>query len=97
MQTEEDSGSLSVKEEPEEKQVPMETEEKKLEMKTEPKEEEGGGANGTVSSSPSQSRRKSEFSLFSLAHVKLIINNPKLTLHSKKKDISNDICLYTVL
>uniref|UniRef100_A0A4W5K6K0 histone acetyltransferase n=1 Tax=Hucho hucho TaxID=62062 RepID=A0A4W5K6K0_9TELE len=56
--TEEDSGSLSVKEEPEEKQVPMETEEKKPEMKTEPKEEEGGGANGTVSSSPSQSRRK---------------------------------------
>ncbi|XP_041723152.2 CREB-binding protein isoform X2 [Coregonus clupeaformis] len=60
METEEDSGSLSVKEEPEEKQEPMETEEKKPEMKTEPKEEEeeGGGANGTVSSSPSQSRRK---------------------------------------
>uniref|UniRef100_A0A4W5K687 histone acetyltransferase n=1 Tax=Hucho hucho TaxID=62062 RepID=A0A4W5K687_9TELE len=55
---EEDSGSLSVKEEPEEKQVPMETEEKKPETKTEPKEEEVGGANGTVSSSPSQSRRK---------------------------------------
>lgn len=36
-------------------------EEKKLEMKTEPKEEDDSGANGTTSSSPSQSRRKSEF------------------------------------
>nr|XP_029480216.1 CREB-binding protein-like isoform X1 [Oncorhynchus nerka] len=70
METEEDSGSLSVKEEPEEKQVPMETEEKKLEMKTEPKEEEeGGGANGSVSSSPSQSRRKSELSLSLLSSL----------------------------
>lgn len=39
----------------------MEVEEKKLEIKTEPKEEDDSGPNGTTSSSPSQSRRKSEF------------------------------------
>lgn len=48
------------KEEPEEKPEPMEVEEKKPDMKTEPKEEEEGGANSTTSSSPLQSRRKSE-------------------------------------
>ncbi|TNN63110.1 CREB-binding protein [Liparis tanakae] len=59
METEEDSAlSVVKKEEPEEKPQPMEVEEKKPEMKTEPKEEEEGGANGTASSSPSQSRRK---------------------------------------
>lgn len=51
------------KEEPEEKIESMEVEEKKLELKTEPKEEDDSGANGTTSSSPSQSRRKSEFVL----------------------------------
>lgn len=51
------------KEEPEEKTESMEVEEKKPEMKTEPKEEDDAGANGTTSSSPSQSRRKSEFIL----------------------------------
>uniref|UniRef100_A0AAQ6AEE6 histone acetyltransferase n=1 Tax=Amphiprion ocellaris TaxID=80972 RepID=A0AAQ6AEE6_AMPOC len=59
METEDDSASVMVKkEEPDEKPEPMEVEEKKPEMKTEPKEEEEGGANGTTSSSPSQSRRK---------------------------------------
>lgn len=48
------------KEEPEVKTESMEVEEKKLEIKTEPKEEDDSGANGTTSS-PSQSRRKSEF------------------------------------
>lgn len=48
------------KEEPEEKPEPMEVEEKKPEIKTETKEEEEGGANGATSTSPSQSRRKSE-------------------------------------
>lgn len=48
------------KDEPEEKPEPMEVEEKKPDMKTEPKEEEEGGANSTTSSSPLQSRRKSE-------------------------------------
>lgn len=51
---------LVKKEEPEEKPEPMEVEEKKPEIKTEPKEEEEGGANSATSSSPSQSRRKSE-------------------------------------
>lgn len=58
----EDMASVK-KEEPEEKTESMEVEEKKPEMKTEPKEEDDGGANGTTSSSPSQSRRKSEFIL----------------------------------
>jgi len=59
---EEDSGSLLIKEEKAvEKQEPMEVDEKKPDMKVEPKdEEERGAANSTTSSSPSQSRRKSE-------------------------------------
>ncbi|KAK1885881.1 Histone lysine acetyltransferase CREBBP [Dissostichus eleginoides] len=61
METEEDSASTVVvlkKEEPDVKPERMEVEEKKPEMKTEPKEEEEGGANGSTSSSPTQSRRK---------------------------------------
>lgn len=59
LQAENDSASVK-KEEPEEKPEPMEVEEKKPEMKTEPKEEEENGTYGPTSSSPSQSRRKSE-------------------------------------
>ncbi|XP_029706547.1 CREB-binding protein isoform X5 [Takifugu rubripes] len=53
MEAEEDMVSVK-KEEPEEKTESMEVEEKK----PEPKEEDDAGANGTTSSSPSQSRRK---------------------------------------
>lgn len=41
------------------KQEPMETEDKKTDIKAEPKEEDESRTNGTTSSSPPQSRRKS--------------------------------------
>lgn len=62
-QVEDNSGSLVKKEEAESsetKQEPMETEDKKTDIKVEPKEEEESSTAGTTSSSPSQSRRKSE-------------------------------------
>lgn len=62
-QVEDNAGPLVKKEEPESlepKQEPMETEDKKTDIKGEPKEEEESSTPGTASSSPSQSRRKSE-------------------------------------
>ena len=58
---EEDSGSLLSKKV---KQEPMEVDEKKPELKVDPKDEDDrGAANSTTSSSPSQSRRKSEYAV----------------------------------
>ncbi len=58
-----DAGSLLVKKEEQEgleaKQEPMETEDKKTDLKTETKEEDESRMNGTTSSSPPQSHRKS--------------------------------------
>lgn len=62
-QVEDNAGPLVKKEEPESletKQEPMETEDKKTDIKGETKEEEESSTPGTASSSPSQSRRKSE-------------------------------------
>ncbi|XP_028303327.1 CREB-binding protein isoform X3 [Gouania willdenowi] len=59
METEDDSTLKTEKKEPSDlKTEPMEVEEKKPEIKVEPKEEEESGANGTTSTSPSQSRKK---------------------------------------
>lgn len=68
------------KEEPEEKPEPMEVEEKKPDMKTEPKEEEEGGANSTTSSSPLQSRRKSE--CYACGCINSVINSSFLRSYS---------------
>lgn len=93
VQGENDSNSGGVKkEELEEKPEPMEVEEKKPEMKTEPKEEEDNGSNGTTSSSPSQSRRKSESEANRSWRIPLYLIKPTVVIKiSGSADIQNPV------